>query len=244
MNETADHESLLERSWRANADAWSDAVREQRIASRRAGTDAAIVDAVLHTNARRVLDLGCGEGWLARALSARGCEVVGVDGSPELIAAAQALGGARFEVAPYAELAARGADFGHFDTVVCNFALLSANLSTPLRAARGLLRACGALIVQTVHPWTACGDAPYVDGWRVETFEAFGGGFRAPMPWYFRTLASWWAALRSAGFDIERCSEPLDPVSHRPLALLIQARPAGVAHVPIAAPADADAATI
>ncbi len=232
MNETADHEQLLERSWRTNADAWSDAVREQRIASRRAGTDAAIVDAVLHTNTRRVLDLGCGEGWLARALGARGCEVVGVDGSPELIAAAQALGGARFEVASYAELAARGADFGHFDAVVCNFALLGADLHTPLRAAHGLLHDDGTLIMQTVHPWTACGEAPYVDGWRVETFEHFGGAFRAPMPWYFRTLASWWAALRRGGFAVEQWSEPPDPISGRPLSLLIHARPVAAEALP------------
>ena len=37
----------LRRSWSANADAWSAAVREQKIESRRLATNAAIVDAVM-----------------------------------------------------------------------------------------------------------------------------------------------------------------------------------------------------
>ena len=66
---TADQRLLA--SWDANAAAWTTAVREQRIPSRRAGTDAAIVQACLRTIAATVLDVGCGEGWLARALTRR-----------------------------------------------------------------------------------------------------------------------------------------------------------------------------
>ncbi len=215
-------ESRLEQSWRSNAEAWSSAVREGRIASRRAGTDAAIVDAVLRTNARRVLDLGCGEGWLARALVARGCEVVGVDASPELIAAACALGAARYEIASYAEIAARTNELGSFDAAIFNFALLGEDVQTPLRAARALLREGGALIVQTVHPWATCGDMAYINGWRIETFDAFGGDFHESMPWYFRTLSSWLEAIRASGFVIDDLVEPADPANGRPLSLLLR----------------------
>ena len=48
--------------------------------------------AVAATGARRVLDLGCGEGWLARALAAGGLDVTGVDGAPALVEAATAAG--------------------------------------------------------------------------------------------------------------------------------------------------------
>jgi 2-polyprenyl-3-methyl-5-hydroxy-6-metoxy-1,4-benzoquinol methylase len=217
------HEARLEQSWRINAFAWTRAVREERIASRRAGTDAAVVDAVLATRATRVLDVGCGEGWLARALALAGCDVVGIDASPELIAAANELGGARFEVASYEQLGERVAEFGRFDVAVCNFSLLGEDLHTPLDGVHRLLRAGASLIVQTVHPWTACGEAPYVNGWRSETFAAFGGEFRAAMPWYFRTAAAWIAAIGSAGFGIDQCIEPLDAATGRPLSLLLRA---------------------
>jgi SAM-dependent methyltransferase len=40
----------------------------------------------------RILDVGCGDGALTHKIVERGAEVVGVDNSPELVAAAQAIG--------------------------------------------------------------------------------------------------------------------------------------------------------
>jgi len=65
---------------------WTQAVRQGTIASRVLVTDAAIVQTVrayhqapLHAP---VIDLGCGEGWLARALAAQGLDVLGLDAVP------------------------------------------------------------------------------------------------------------------------------------------------------------------
>src|SRR5439155_26179650 len=77
-------EAQLQRSWISNADAWTDAVREGRIPSRKAGTDTAILDAVRKFAPCSLLGLGCGEGWLARALSSEGYTVTGVDASSAL----------------------------------------------------------------------------------------------------------------------------------------------------------------
>ncbi|MET0232639.1 MAG: class I SAM-dependent methyltransferase [Rhodanobacteraceae bacterium] len=218
----ADKPARMRASWERNAAAWTDAVREQRIASRRAGTDAAVVDAVLRLAPSRVLDVGCGEGWLARVLAERGVAVVGIDASEALVESARALGGGRFEKLAYADI---GADaFGAlFDLAVCNFALLEDDLAPALDAIARTLGANGRLVVQTVHPWAACGDARYENGWRLETFAAFGNGFVAPMPWYFRTLGAWIDALAASGFRVERAEEPIDRESGKPLSLLLTA---------------------
>src|SRR3546814_15093977 len=51
-----------------------------RVASRMAGTDTTVVAAVAERRAQRVLDLGCGEGWLVRRLRQEtGCSAVRVD---------------------------------------------------------------------------------------------------------------------------------------------------------------------
>ena len=53
-------------SWTRNAALWIAAVRGGRIPSRARVTNDAIVNAILRHSPRRVLDVGCGEGWLPR----------------------------------------------------------------------------------------------------------------------------------------------------------------------------------
>lgn len=66
-------------AWHENAAPWTEAVRAGQIASRVQVTDQAIVQAVLRQAPQCALDLGCGEGWLCRALSAFDVEMYGVD---------------------------------------------------------------------------------------------------------------------------------------------------------------------
>ena len=65
-------ESALLQSWHTNADAWIDVIRSGAIESRQQVTDQAVLLAIIGRQPERVLDLGCGEGWLLRALAARG----------------------------------------------------------------------------------------------------------------------------------------------------------------------------
>lgn len=213
---------MVEQSWVANAAAWTQAVREGRIASRRQGTDAAILDAVIACSPATVLDVGCGEGWLARALSARGIEVTGIDSSPPLIERARELGGGRFEVLSYDELVGSGETVrGPFDAIVCNFSLFSDELAPVLRALAGRLAVTGRLLVQTAHPGAADVDQVAADGWRTEDFSSFGLDFPATMPWYFRTSASWRGQLAMAGLSPIETREPPDPATGQPLSLLL-----------------------
>jgi 2-polyprenyl-3-methyl-5-hydroxy-6-metoxy-1,4-benzoquinol methylase len=198
-------------------------VREKRIESRRAGTDAAVVTAVLARNAQRALDAGCGEGWLARSLNERGIEVVGFDGSAPLIERATAAGGGRFERSTYDEFIADPTRFGaDFDVIIFNFSLFTEDITPVLRAAAQTLRRGGALIIQTIHPFNDAASDAYRDGWREETFASMGSDFKTPMPWYFRTMETWLTSVTAAGFTLAGVREPYNETTGKPLSLLIE----------------------
>lgn len=71
-------------------------MRSGEIESRTLVTNAAIVEAVRARAPRTGVDLGCGEGWLVRALPE--VEMVGVDAIDGLIRQARAVGGGDFRV--------------------------------------------------------------------------------------------------------------------------------------------------
>ncbi|MGH8380119.1 class I SAM-dependent methyltransferase [Pseudomonas sp.] len=213
-------ETDLLQSWHHNAHAWIEAIRTGTIASRLKVTDQAILLAVLSRQPERVLDLGCGEGWLLRALAERGIEAVGVDGDPTLVKAARAAGSSRVHLVSYETLVEAKVDIGSDYALICaNFALLHQDIIPLLAAMNALLAPGGALVIQTLHPWTAAaGD--YQDGWREENFAGLPGQWQ-PMPWYLRTLSSWLNALDMAGFRLVGLQEPQHPQSPIPQSLLL-----------------------
>ena len=208
-------------AWSRNSDPWVAAVRGREIASRALVTDAAILDAVRSRSPRSGLDLGCGEGWLVRALPE--VNMVGVDAVSRLVDAARASSGGagEFRVMSYEEIAAGKLQCAA-DVAVCNFSLIGeASTAGLLRAAPTYLRPGGTLIVQTVHPLVSCGDAPYVDGWRAGSWAGFSSDFTDAPPWYFRTLASWIALFIDSGLRITSLREPLHPETGKPVSLLL-----------------------
>jgi SAM-dependent methyltransferase len=201
-------------------------VRGQAIESRRVATDAAIVAAAAALRPKLTLDLGCGEGWLVRALAGRGFAAVGVDGSAPLVEAAAKAGGGTFLCLAYDAIIADSTCCGDgFDLVIANYALLDERVAPLLSAVSRIMTGDARLLIQTVHPLNVA--PPYSDGWRIEDFRGFGDASWTPMPWYFHTLASWIAELREAGFSIYDLVEPKHPDDGRPLSLLMEARIAG-----------------
>jgi 2-polyprenyl-3-methyl-5-hydroxy-6-metoxy-1,4-benzoquinol methylase len=197
-------DDALTRSWDRNAENWTRVVRDGLIPSRRAGTDDAVLEAIAERTPKRLLDIGCGEGWLIRAAIARtGCVAVGIDGAPTLIEAAQIADPmSAYHVLDYDSFAASdiGADF---EVAVFNYSLFTEDVAPLLRVTASRLAPGGAIVIQTLHP----GDGQE-DGWRTEDFTAFDGGDWAAMPWYYRTLGSWRAVLSDAGLEVRETREP------------------------------------
>lgn len=208
-------------SWFKNAERWTAAVRGQTIASRRDATDAAILSAARAGPLGKLLDVGCGEGWLCRELSGEAAEIVGVDASSEFVSRARDEGGASYLVLSYAELAKTPTRAGQeFDTVICNFSLLDERAEVLLDALASISNSNARLLIQTLHPIAL--PPPYEDGWRIERFEGFGDAGWTPMPYFARTLASWLEAI-SRKWALKQILEPKAPSAQTPASLLLVA---------------------
>lgn len=199
--------SILE-SWSRNAEPWIDAVRNHGIRDPGAPSREAMLAAIRdHAKAgAAVLDVGCGEGWLAQCLSETGYQVTGVDASQTLIEAARQNAQARFLVGDLANL--RALALGQFDLVVCNFSLFGEDSVRQFsHTLPSLLTAGGACLIQTLHPLAFFPSGDYRSQWCEGTWAGLPGNFSEPAPWYFRTLADWSALFREAGCRIVEIRE-------------------------------------
>jgi len=229
-------------SWLKNAKPWSAAIDNGEIASRVEVTNAAVVEVLLKSCAQKsfanralkLLDLGCGEGWLMRALDkARkeigmlaGLDMLGVDIVPELIANGEKQGTGRFKTLSYEALSFENLK-EKFDVIVCNFSLLGEqSVNRVFAQVRHLLSDDGTFVVQTLHPVSACGDLPYRDGWRSGSWQGFSDDFVDPPPWYFRTLPSWLALFTDNALTSPEIIEPKRCNNSAPLSVIFVAKKA------------------
>jgi len=171
---------------------------------------------------RRTLDLGCGEGRLARDLKALGHDVVAVDASSTLAAAAR-------DADP--ELDVRVADAaalpfapGELDLVVAFMSLQDVNdVEGAIREAARVLRPGGRLCLAIVHPLNSAGrfdgedaDSPFVvDGSYLHPSYYADNVVRDGLEITFvsahRPLQAYTEAIAGAGLVIERLREPAVP---------------------------------
>jgi 2-polyprenyl-3-methyl-5-hydroxy-6-metoxy-1,4-benzoquinol methylase len=205
------------RSWSINAAAWIKAISNHEIESRNLVTNQAILKTIIGFPSNYILDVGCGEGWLAHELAAKGIRVFGVDAFHALIEQAKKTCNGQFDVCSYEELHKYGFK-EKFDCIVCNFSLLGKESTVKvISAAQDFLHGDGRLIIQTLHPVLACGDLQYVDGWRPGSWSGFSIEFTEPAPWYFRTIASWNELLNNNQFENIKIYEPNHPKTGKPV---------------------------
>ena len=208
-------------SWHTNAAAWIKAIKNEEIESRKIVTNMAIVNTILAHKPKKVLDIGCGEGWLTRILSNTNIIVFGIDAISALIDYANKMGPAKFDVCLYENLPNYKFD-GKFDCIVCNFSLIGKeSTEIVIKTSADLLQKHGKLIIQTIHPTVAYIDS-YTEGWRPGSWSGFSESFTRPAPWYFRTIEVWFKLLNKNGFEKINIIEPISPKTEKPVSIIFE----------------------
>jgi SAM-dependent methyltransferase len=171
---------------------------------------------------RLTLDVGCGEGRVARDLTELGHRVVGVDASPAMVAAArEADAGGEYLVADAAKLPFPD---GHADLVVAFMSLMDVdNMPSAVGELARVLEPGGKLVLAVVHPINSAHDVDRVhpEGRLVMTEDYFDrrrytdtierDDVRMTFESRHWTLEDYFDALLTAGFRIEALREIGDP---------------------------------
>ena len=184
-------------------------------------TNDAVVHVVCSYNVTSILDIGCGEGWLTRALRQKGKRAFGVDAVEALVQNAIAKDGDFYETVSYRGLVA-GKKIAQqpFDAAVINFALIDRDDTEALISALpNFLVAKGLLFIQTLHPLTVAADGEYTSGWKAGSWNGMKRNFEQPYQWYFRTLEDW-LQLFSERYVLKAVKEPVHPLTKKPLSVI------------------------
>ena len=179
-------------------------------------------EAILPPPGRRTLEVGCGEGRVARDLASRGHRVTGVDASRTLVEHARAADPAgRYLVADAAALPFAGASF---DLVVAYNSLMDVDdMPGAVAEAARVLAPEGRFCVCVTHPVNDAGafvssepDAEFVIsgsyfGRRPFELHVERDGLEMYYSGWCCALEDYGQALEAAGFVIERLREPPAP---------------------------------
>jgi 2-polyprenyl-3-methyl-5-hydroxy-6-metoxy-1,4-benzoquinol methylase len=209
-------------SWNANAGNWIATIENSELESRRLATNAAIVNTVLNCKRKKVLDLGCGEGWLSRELRKQGLDVWGTDAVSALVQHAVENDGPFYFNHSYEDIIASNHQLpAPFDLVVINFALLDKEVTEKLITSLPLLLTQnGLVIIQTLHALAVASSGEYKSGWKEGSWDGMKREFVQPYQWYFRTLEDWFQLFANAGLAIKAIKEPVHPATARPLSYI------------------------
>ena len=234
-------DDLLEQ-WEANAKAFTALINNKGTPHHREILNPCIERVMGNVAGKRLLDAGCGEGYLARHYARRGAQVVGVDFSSSLIDICKKMSKdleIKFHVGDICDL-----NFIHnaqFHLILCNLVLLNVDCyEAALQEFHRVLKAKGSLIFSIVHPaFNIYGPGRWKLGeknrktqrrkghhfiiddyfiekeYRVRWKSLSGEEFPQEFSFFHRTISSYIRALRKAGFTITALEEP-QPVTDNP----------------------------
>jgi 2-polyprenyl-3-methyl-5-hydroxy-6-metoxy-1,4-benzoquinol methylase len=219
----------IQANWNTNADRWDAGYDDDGDRNRRYQSDEPMLALLGDVEGQRVLDVGCGNGYLCRKLARQGAIVTGVDLADRFLEIAreresQERLGITYHHASVAEMDLLPGS--HFHKAVSNYVLMDVrDYEGALRHVYRVLRPGGRFVVVISHPCFSCGPAgwviPALDsprkedrfGFRVDAYFQPGPIFAQwgdldPVMGYHRPLRDYWGAFAKVGFRVDGFEEP------------------------------------
>lgn len=192
--------------WEQNASEWSNIIDSNAISSRSI-TNASIIERLNQLKAKSILDIGCGEGWLGRALEPE-VKYLGLDGSEKLIVLAKTKSPTgNYFCIDYERLSiGEWSSKEKFGLILFNFSILHEEIQSLLSETQKYLTSDGRVLIQTLHPCFTSDE--YSNGWIEDDFSLVSQSIKGKMPWYKRTLSDWSNIFLRSGLLIEKIDEP------------------------------------
>lgn len=211
-----------EKEWKKNADFWIKIIRENLDPYRLKVTNNAILKPLKGEKNLRILDAGCGEGYLSRLLAKMGNKVWAIDFCPKLIEAAEKLERKELLGIKYFRGDFRKTNFSSafFDAIISHQTINEIeNPGKAFKEFSRILKKKGRLILLFLHPCFETDPKKYFQKAKIKKSYFLVSGIKSPSPYFYLHLPlfEWVKLLAETGFLIKKIGEP-----HPPLKLLIK----------------------
>jgi len=227
----------MREQWESNAEAFSGLIDGEGTPHHRKILNPCVERLLGDVKDKKLLDAGCGEGYLARYYAKKGAEVTAIDLSQRLIETSEQLTddeGVEIDYRVDNVCYIESVPNGEFDLILSNLVLLNVpGLEDAMREFQRVLKVGGTLVFSIVHPafnfygpgsWEMGEKDPdtkrreglyfKVDRYfEEEEYERYwktkqGDNFPEPISFFHRTISTYLNSLSSAGFHLLEFAEP------------------------------------
>ncbi|MCA0986518.1 class I SAM-dependent methyltransferase [Guptibacillus algicola] len=223
MKETYSTEEAIKR-WDANAEAYTKGYTEEGDLHREVFLNPCLFTLIGDSTDKKILDAGCGEGYLSRKLAHDGASVTAVDYSEKMLEIAKEKTSSSVDVTsfhgncetlPFLEDSS-------FDLIVSNMVMQDlSDHESALREMYRLLIDGGSFIFSILHPCFVTPESGWEKNdqgeklhWNVDryfyegVYEQRGIGENDKILYYHRTLSTYMNSILQTGFMVEKVEEP------------------------------------